>query len=64
MGFFSEEDGRGCRRRELRAQIEDLCGRIEDENEKKAALLFEISRIDAVIADLAALLTALRGKTV
>ena len=63
MGFFrteADEGGRLYSRRELRAMIEELQERIEEEEARKEELLFEIECVDESIASLSAELADLR----
>ena len=63
MGFYRDETDEGGRlysRRRLRAMIEALQERIEEEEAWKEELLFEIERIDEAIASLSTELADLR----
>lgn len=59
MNFFSDAAGNGgvmLNRSEIHRRIEDLYGKIDDENEKKEELLSELARTERAIIRLRNLL--------
>lgn len=53
MNFYSDSADLGgvrLNRKEIHSRIEDLYGRIDDENEKKEELMSEIARVDRAIS--------------
>ena len=53
MNFFCEPEENGgamMSRSEMHRRIEDLYGRIDDENEKKEELMSELARIERAIS--------------
>ena len=52
MNFFDDGTANGgymLNRTELHSRIEDLYGRIDDENEKKEELISELARVERAI---------------
>ena len=59
MNFFCEPEEKGgsvLNRNEIHRRIEDLYGRIDDENEKKEELMSELARTERAISRFRSLL--------